>query len=300
MSVHRSPPDTQRLTSPSHHKSDTALNFMSHTSAVDDFNYITKRQKRSHDEAMDDSVPSNSEIKSMFLELRSQQDSKFELVNNVLLTIMAQNKDIQNTIETMAGKHEQLLDRISVLEQENTDYKNRIIALEHKVETLEKYTRNSAIEIRNLPKHKEENKGDLIEIVQKIGAVIGIEKSIETNDIRDIFRTRSETIVVDFTTVLQKESVLTKCKAFNKNKRNNKQPLLHSEHLMLPGPLRPVYLAEYLSTKTRRLLYIAREYVRSKQLVAAWISFGKLLIKKEESSTPVRVNEESEIHKIVL
>lgn len=273
---------------------------MSHDTGFDDNYFITKRQKRTFDKITDQSPPSISEIRTMFAEIRSQQDSKFESLNNALLAIMAQNKDIQNSVETMTSKHEQLLEKINVLEQENLKSKNQILALELKVETLEKHARNSMIEIRNLPKHEEENKGDLVVLLKKIGLTLGVVNPIEKTDIRDIYRMKSGTIVVDFTTVLHKESVLSNYKKFNRSKRSNKEPLLHSEHLELPGPPRPVYIAECLSTNMRRLFYVAREYVKTGKLIAAWISFGRLLVKKEEGSAPVRVNEESEIHKIIL
>lgn len=300
MSVQRSPPGAKQQLSPDksntmHYNSDSALN-VTNTSAVEENYYITKRQKRTFDEFKDRQDSSNADIKTMFAQISTQQ----ETLNNALITIMAQNKDIQNTIETMANKHDRLVEKITALELENSNYKSRILTLENRVESLEKYSRNSSIEIRNLPKQQGENKDIIINLIKKMDSTLGDNNLIQKSDIRNTYRARSDALLVEFTSVLCRESFLHKYKTFNMKKREKKEPLLHSEHLHLSGPRRQIYVSESLTTKIRYLHYLARQLVKDKKLCAAWISYGKLLIKKEEGANPIHVTEEVTLNSLAL
>ncbi|CAG5005421.1 unnamed protein product [Parnassius apollo] len=246
MSVQRSPPGG--LAPPStkmHYSSDPTLNEIANMDENIHSYSITKRQKRTFDNLKDQSRSSISEIKNMFSELKEQQDHKFELLNNTLTAIMTQNQDLHKSLEMFTNRHEELLQKIYILEQENNDYKKRVCVLEHKLDHLERNASSTTIEIRNLSKQNNENKEVLTHIIQKLGSTLGLETSIQESEIRNIYRFRSETLVVDFTTSLRKESIVSKYKIYNKAKREGKEPQLNSDHINLPGPSRPIYI--YLS-----------------------------------------------------
>lgn len=146
--LQRSPSGTHSVNNPVHYNSDSALNTSS-SGAQDDINYfnITKRHKRSFEET-DDSPTSNiSEIITLF-------NNKFEILNNTLLTISLQNQSIQASVENMSHKHDQLLTKVTALEQENIECKNRVSQLERRIDVLENKCIATTIEIRNLPKKK--------------------------------------------------------------------------------------------------------------------------------------------------
>ncbi|KAL0830980.1 hypothetical protein ABMA28_001868 [Loxostege sticticalis] len=301
MSVQRSPPGPLSLLSPAktntiHYNSDSALN-MATTSAQDE-NYfnITKRHKRCFDDSVDLAATSNREV----LELQSLSDSRFEILNSSLLTIMAQNQAIQKSIESMSIKHEQLLLKVNTLEKENCEQRTRMLALENKIDMLERSNRSTSLEIRNLPKQKVENKGILRSIIKSLSSALDTDKPIEESEIRDVYRNQSETIVVDFTTTSRKEDLISNYRNFNKTKRQNKERLFNSEHLKLPGTPHPIFISESLTSKARHLFYLARGNVKAKNLVSAWTSFGKVYVRKEEDSPPVRINEEGELLKLAM
>lgn len=298
MSVQRTPPGALLLPNTSktgmeHYNSDSALNTANNTHAEDLYFNITKRHKRTFDDIEAHSSTNISEIKALF-------ENKFEILNNTLLTLLKQNQDIQNVVTTMSKKHDELLTKINVLEQENNALKNQMTTLKMKVETLEKHKQSSSLEIRNLPKQKDETKEVLTQIMKDISSTLGLKNSISETEIKNIFRTKSETIVVDFTTAHRKELLISSYKAFNKNKRQGKKPSLNSEHLKLPGPIHTIYIAESLTEKTRRLYYLAREGVKNKKLLATWTSFGKVYVKKEESGRSILVKEEDDLQSIIL
>jgi hypothetical protein len=295
MSVQRSPPSYQAplSTTPApHYNSDSALN-TSRTGIVEENNYfnVTKRQKRQLEDTADQSVSSLSDITTLF-------NCKFDHLNNTLLAIMAQNQSIQTTVQNISLKQEELLTKVNELELENTIFKKRVAVLEKTIDTLEKKCISTSLEIRNLPKQKDESKETLIAIVKEMTSTLGITKPIEETEIREIYRTKPETIIVDFTTSLRKEHIIRHYKSFNKRKRDSKETTLNSGDLHLPGSPQAIFVSEYLTSKARRLFFLARESVKDKKLAATWTSFGKIYIKKHEDTPPVRINNEEELHRV--
>lgn len=171
-------------------------------------------------------------------------------------------------------------------------------ALESKLDFLEKQSRCSSIEIRNLPKQNSESKQSLSNLVQNLGLSLGLETPIQASEIRDVSRSKSNAVIVNFTTTYIKEDVLSKFIAENKACRINKEPPINSQHLKLPGPQRTNFISELLNSKAKRLFYMARQYVKDKKVTAAWTSFGKVYVKKEEGSVPTRIDEEMDIIKL--
>lgn len=124
MSVQRSPPNNLHKLKPAspvtRHNSDSALDINTRADIDDTYSNTTKRTKRT----------SVSEIKTMFEEFKLQQDQKFDILNDTLGTIMAQNQAIQKSVANLTARHQELLTKMFELEKENMDYKNRVMTLE--------------------------------------------------------------------------------------------------------------------------------------------------------------------------
>lgn len=297
MSVQRSPPASSTLQIPSkstgdHYNSDSALNAPKSSNVEDLYFNITKRHKRNFDAFTDDKAATSTEIREMF-------DTKFEVLNNALISIINQNQEIQKTIAVMSQNQDKLLSKITVLEQENTIFKNKITSLENKIESLERHKLTTSMEIRNVPKSGDENKETLIKLVKNISNSVNMERPIEESDINNIYRNKSETVVVSFTSGLQKESLIACCKKYNKSKRLLKEPSLNTEVLKLPGPSRPIYISESLTSFTSHLFFQTREAVKSKKLVAAWTSHGTVYVKKEDTSRPTPIKHETDLQSLL-
>lgn len=117
----------------------------------------------------------------------------------------------------------------------------------------------------DIPKSENENKKVLIDTIQQVGSTLGLETPLHQSEIRDIFRSKSEEVFVDFSFTIRKKSVILKYKTCNKSRREHKEPQLNSEHIKLPAP--PcIYILEYLKAKASYLFYIARSNVRNKKL----------------------------------
>lgn len=204
--VKHSPPVTSRPVSnfsPGHFGSDPVLN----RSPKEDMETqnITKRQKRTFDSYSETSPSAMAEVRSMFSELKLQQELKFDFLTGTINTVIEQNEEIKHSVEFMSQQYDEMLTKMNHLETQNAEYKKQIKSLESKLELMEKNSRLSAIEIRNIQKIKQENKQTLCGIIKGIGSLVSPQNCIQESEIRDIFRTKSDAIVVDFTTITRKE-----------------------------------------------------------------------------------------------
>lgn len=303
MSVRRSPPrDNVHLKTPPvlHYGSDPAISHTSAAAQSDNLHNTTKRQKRSLNEFTEHSTSAAVEIKLMFNDLKTQQDEKFDSLTSAIQVVINQNQDIQKSVDIITNQHEDMLMKICSLEKENNEYKKRVLILEHKIELLEKHTCNSSIEIRNVPKQANENKQLLANLVKNIGTALGSQSTIVDSEIRDIYRSKTETIVVEFSSATRKESFVSDYKMLNKSSREKKGQHFSTAQINVPGPPRPIYISEFLTVKARRAFYVARENVKNKKLVATWTAFGKVYVKKTEGAEPLRIQGEEDLLKILM
>uniref|UniRef100_A0A2A4J0J5 Zinc finger DNA binding protein n=1 Tax=Heliothis virescens TaxID=7102 RepID=A0A2A4J0J5_HELVI len=306
MSVQRSPPRSllNNLKSPNptiHYSSDSAINEASTSEHGNYFN--AKRLKRDFDDITPPSSPSspftNSEIRALFAEFKAQQDKKFEQLNDTLKTITIQNLDIQKSVEALSSQHNELLLKIKNLELENKDCRNRLALIENQLDAQEKNLRSTTVQIRNIPKQDGESKKILTDILCSIGSTLELEPPILESEIRDVYRTKSETLVVDFITTRRKDSLIAATKSYTKLKRENKEPQLNTSLIKLPGEPRTIFISEHLTFRASKIFYLARLHVKNKKLLAAWTSYGKVYIKEKEGSSPRRIDNETELNNLI-
>lgn len=261
---------------------------------------ITKRQKRTfHDvpDSAEKADSSMSEIKSMLLELKNQQEKRFDSLSISVTAVEKQTQEIKDSTDFMSKQYDELLQKVYKLETENKNYKKQINTLESKLELLEKASRSTSVEIRNIPKQDQESKQVLMNLTTEIGNVLSVKPPIQTNEFRDVYRKGTNTVVVDFASKLRKEEYLLRSREFNKTRRQAKELQLNTQYINIPGPPKTIYISESLTNKAGRMYYIGRELVKSKRIAACWTMYGKVYIKKEEGQAPIRIEEEEDLHK---
>ncbi|CAG5023800.1 unnamed protein product [Parnassius apollo] len=228
--------------------SDSALN-ISCTSVDEQDNLIniTKRTKR---RLIDTPVTSNLSIEKMFNELRLYQDNKFDVINSSISTLIEQNKEIQKSVDFMSEQYDTLVHKLNSIEKENQQYKSQIKSLESKVDVLEKGLRSTTVEIRNIPILEQENKQRLTTTIKNICSAVDSNPLLQDLEVRDVFRTKTNAIMVDFTTTTRKENFISKYREFNKLKRTKKEPQLNTQIINIPGPPKTIFISESLRTKS--------------------------------------------------
>lgn len=282
------------------YNSDSELNNPINITQEEQYFNVTKRLKRTLDDSTSQSSINFLEIKSMFADIKEQQEKKFDELSNALLQITTQNQDIQNSISKLTKQYEDLYLEIKVVKEENIEFKQRICALENKLEIQEKRACSTMLEIRNVPIITTGNKKDLTCIITKIGETVGLEPPIIESEIRDIYQKKPEVLVVDFSSNQRKEAFLKRFKIYNKSRRDMRESKLQTQQINIAGPPRPLYMSESLTSKKRRIFYLAREKVRNKVLAATWTAYGSVFIKTDESSSPIRIDEEDQLQKFTL
>lgn len=302
MSLQRTP--TKVLESPKdsqtcYYGSDSALNLMSKQDLddMDNCSQITKRIKRKLDDFPHSAM---SELKSMFRSFSTQQDSKLDSINQAISTLLDQNSEIQKTVEFMSKRYDDMIERMDYLEDENKTCKKQIKDLENKIEMLEKNSRSTSIEVRNVPKRDRESKDSLACVIRDIGTALKIQPGLQKNEIRDIYRTKSSSIIVDFTTTTTKDMFISKSRIFNKTMKDSNKPQLNTSHINTQGPAHTIYISDFLTAKTKHIFFLARNLVKQKKIATCWTSYSKVYIREAEGHPPMRVDSEEDLHKYRL
>lgn len=304
MSLQRTPPMNE-ASGPKLHQ-DTIVNYGSDSELLGKKTetsppYVFHRNKRLRKQ---DSPPSEysclkDELKSLTL-LISAQKIVFDEITTNLKSIQETNTKIETQMSLLTSQNEEFCKKIERLERQTKLDREHIIILEDRIEDLQRHTRKSCIEIKNVPRKLHENQEDLVNIVASLGSTIKLD--LNTRDITDIFRLRSRReseksppIVVELSSTLMRTNLLRKVKDFNiKNKCK-----LQTKHLGFTnnGDV-PVFISEQLTAKGSRLFFLARDLVKSKKFKFCWTAFGKVFVRKDDSSQIILIQSESQIHQL--
>ncbi|KAG7295327.1 hypothetical protein JYU34_022335 [Plutella xylostella] len=261
------------------------------------FTMERRKGKRNFDERKEEELSSfMEEIRTMISSSAAKQQSEFQALQASLKEIKYQNDEINKAMTFLSEKYEEMRIKLEVAESEKTKSLTYIKELEERVENLEKNSRSSSIEIRNIPAMDKENKEDLTNILKEIGKTTDI--PIDSSEIRDIFRIKTKSkanpIIVEFTTVPKKETLLTSLK---KCRHENKR--ISTSLLKINGPDQPIYISENLTTKGKRLHYLAREFAQANNWKFCWIAHGHVYLRKMEGATTKRINSEADLQQLL-
>ncbi|KAJ8704384.1 hypothetical protein PYW08_005156 [Mythimna loreyi] len=260
---------------------------------------VTERKKRKFDG--DDINSFMCSLKEMFDTLSNEQNERFQDLLISVNSLREQNAELTKSVETMSHKYDEILSRIKLLEDTKKEDTRYIKSLEQKIDNLERKTRASGIEIRNIPKmkpDKSETKSDLCLIAQQMGKTLNI--SIQDSDIKDIYRITakdsSNPIITEFTSVLMKEKVLAAVKAFNKTKQKGEK--LNTTHFIKTDAVKPVFVAETLTQKTQKIFYLARAFQKDYGYDFCWTSRGIVYLRKSTGSAQIKIEFEADLEKL--
>lgn len=250
---------------------------------------ITRRLKRKFDDS------ALSEIKDMLLDVQLQQKNQTIKFEEEMKRMTQQNSEIIQSIQHMSDKYDDVLSKLQQTKEENTVLKIHIKKMEQKIDLLERNSKASSLELRNVPESQSESKAALINIVKNVGDVLNVE--VLDKDIRNIYRpkktqNKSTPIIVEFSTNYLKETIISASKTFNKNNKTNK---LNTTHLKISGESKPIFIAESLTTYGKYLYYLAREYVKNTKDASCWTSYGKVYIRQREGGQSMLIAKEEDV-----
>lgn len=293
MPINRTPPPTS---SPVAH-SGSEPNLLSLKTPDYEPTFVTQRFKRKYEQG-DDIANVIKEFQSMFASFEEKQEQKYISLLETVTEIKNQSLGIRATVQHISDQYDDLKQSYDRLQTDYTKKLACIQSLEERIDQLERTNRSTCIELRNIPSTKPETKDELCNIVMNLSNTIS--SPLNKTDIRDIYRYKTKTalekpIVVEFTSVLTKESMLKSVKKFN---NQNKECKLSTTTLQIEGPNKPVFISENLTYKSRRLYSVARSYAKENKYNFCWTSNGRIYIRQQEGSPAIRIDTESDLQKM--
>lgn len=254
----------------------------------------SRRPKRKRTETLDPLIISfMTEMRKLFAEFKESQNYQLEKLLSSFEELKAQNNDIKTSLDFLNEKYTLLDSQITDLKAENLKKTELLRSLESKIEKIERHSRATCIEIKNIPVKKMETKKNLLQTVLELGNIMNI--TIQPHDVKDIFRINSQnqehkTIIVDLASVIIKESILANYKQFNKGNRR-----LSTDYLKLGGPIKPIFISENLTAQMKRLHYLTRVFASSNGYRYCWIAGGKIFIREKDGEPHRLIRDEADL-----
>lgn len=245
-----------------------------------------RKRKRCYTEVLNDFM---DEMRKMFQDFKDDQGKRSDHICSAV-------EVIRSSVDFLAEKHDALRTRVEQLEVGRKADAQYIKSLEDRLDGVERNSRSTCLEIRNIPAPASESKTALLETFINTSKVLNV--PIQHNEVKDIFRINNKdpaqrTIIVDLTSALLKEKMVMMYRKFNKGTSK-----LTTEHLHLSGPPKQIFISENLSPKMKRLFYLAREFAKSNDFMFCWVSHGKIFLRRRENGPLFRVMNENDLDNV--
>lgn len=246
-------------------------------------------------------------LKNMIESLMATQSERLDKLEILMLNINGQtskiestNSDIQKSLTFLSEKMSTIEAQIVSLEADRKSTAAELTVIQEKVDSFERFIKKTSIEIRNAPKRTNETKAMLYDTVCRLSKTLNLE--ISHADIRDVTRGPSKkehqtsTITVEFSNSLTKVKYLAAAKAYNKAHKEKK---LNSSHLGFPAPVEPIFVDELLTSASKRLFYLTRNFVKQNKFGFCWTTNDKIFYKENKDSPYYQIRSESHLNSIV-
>lgn len=314
MSVKRSPPTTMASDPKSRQKTITSYGSdpqLLESSTKDHHedehtppSYVFLRSGRRPRE--DDTSPSQffdfkEEMRELMTSFISEQKKEYGEITHKLKTIQQTNTNIEQSVSLLAAQNEDFRKKIELLETQTKKDREYIHILEDKIEDLQRTTRKTSMELKNVPRKSSENRDDLINMMLSLSKTVNLDMCVR--DIKDIFRLKSRNdkeknppIIVELGSTLMRTDLLKKTKEFNiKNKTK-----LQAKHLGLTSSEdSPIYIAEHMTSKGARLFFLSRDLAKTKNYKYCWTAFGRVFVRKDDTSKIICIQNEAQVHQLL-
>ncbi|KAI5633013.1 hypothetical protein NE865_14277 [Phthorimaea operculella] len=241
-----------------------------------------------------DMVAFMAEIRKLIDAVSTRQEEQFK---DIKLAMEEHTTEIKTSITHLSAKYDSVITEINALKEDTKVDRKRLGNLEEKIEQLERQTRSTSLEIRNIPIKDRESTEELTKLMLELSNTVGAE--LQHGEIKDIFTVStgnsSKTIITELTTVPAKEKIINAYKTYNKNQ----QKKLNTSALNISGPTVPIYISECLTSKAKRLFYLARNFKDQYNYKYCWTSYGRIFLRKNDGSPKIRITEERDLVDLV-
>lgn len=234
--------------------------------------------------------------------LRELQDIKLKLTE--LPSLIETIKDIKEEIldlkascdfssarvEEVAGELCSVEAKILEVQQKQTLLDSAVGELQTQVFNSEQRSRLNNVEIKGVPQKKDEN---LFQIVEKISMKVGYNlPKTQINYISRIptYNSKEKSIIVSFINRYVKEEFIASAR---------KMKIIKAEDLGFQDSSGKIFVNDHLTAESKLLLNKTRQICKEKNYSYVWVKFGKIHVRKNETSNSFIVNKISDLNKIV-
>ncbi|CAG9104501.1 unnamed protein product [Plutella xylostella] len=229
---------------------------------------------------------------SFMMNLRSSLKEDMEQIISSKITSAVQKLKAEFTETTdfivaeqvdIKGKLQEKNNMIKQLEADLSKSNTEVAKMSTRLAILEKISRDSNVEIQEVPESKSEN---LLAILQSLCKVI--DTPLVETDVRAYRRVakinaasnRPRNIVVTLASPRHRDTLISAVLRYNKLHANDK---LNSTSIGIAGEARRIYVSEHLSADTKQLHAAARKTAKELNYKYVWVRFGRIYLRKDHS-----------------
>lgn len=213
-------------------------------------------------------------------------------------SIKEEIRDLKSSCEFNSAKVDEFSGRLSEFECRLKDvntahhsiesFRGDIVDARLEINALEQRSRLNNIEIKGVPQKKGE---DLFAILRRIGD--SVDHKITNSQINYISRVPSSSkekpIIVNFLNRYVKEDFVAAARAV-KN--------LNADAIGFQGSSQSIFLNDHLNAESKKLLNKVKVLAKEKNYKFVWVKFGKIHVRKNDSSNVFIINNEKNLNKI--
>lgn len=196
------------------------------------------------------------------------------------------NDIVRSSVEQAIGhlnqQVEKLTDDQTKFRQENAFLKSRLNRLESQVDEMEQYSRRNIIRVSGATELPNENTDAIImDLAKDLGTDLILSDIDRCHRVGAFQAGRPRPIIVKFTSYRARE------KLFSKRRELKNIPRMSR-----------VFMNEDLTYRRNQLMYEARQAVRSKHIISAWSSDGKLFV-RDKRDIRCKLVEDGDLQRII-
>lgn len=213
--------------------------------------------------------------------------------------IQKSSTEIEKSITFINEQYEDMRNQIKKLQEENHRNTMHTEILEKKLQDIQYKTRSSCIEFRNIPNIEKETVNDLTKIITSVGVKVNF--PVCSTDLRDVYRTggksdANKSIIAEFSTVQKKQGFLSSVRTFNS--KQPKDQKLNTSQIGISGNRQPIYVEDHLSSTTKKLFYLARQFAKQHGYSFCWAANGNIFLRKQQGDKQVLVKTENTLKEL--
>lgn len=218
---------------------------------------------------------------------RRETRTRFDGLEKSMEGVASSIAEFQSRISNLEGENQQLKDRCATLEGDLGLVNRKISVLQTELQDTQQYMRRDNIEVKGIPQTQNE---DVYMILENIARILQV--PFDKGDISVAHRVPGKDgppIIAKFISRQTRGLWL----AANRGKR-----IVASQLNQRFGD-NPVYVNCHLTGHNKHLLGVAKKLVKEKQLVAAWcVGDGRIIVRKAEGGKATRIWSEEDLNRL--